>query len=242
MKPLCIVDTCSLIYLSEITVANRSLHRWLWDEFKVVYSAAVWDETQHHLASMGRDRKRIKRVGEKSVWLLSTIVACERALFGQPFEREEETGFCRQCRRPFFERRPFDPDLGTEKDRGERHNCCVALDAILTKDYQQIIFLTDDYLAVRDYVAPVFKVFPLGSIWSSHDLVVYLFMRHRKHIPQDAAKNAIRDVVAKATEELRKQPEETTHKAKSKWMGKLVTYHHKVERVDQVLSRFRGGR
>lgn len=41
MKPLCIVDTNSLIYLSEITIRNRSLHRWLWDEFRVAYSRTV---------------------------------------------------------------------------------------------------------------------------------------------------------------------------------------------------------
>jgi len=118
----------------------------------------------------------------------------------------------------------------------------VALDAILSQDYQQIIFLTDDDRAVRNYVAPIFDVFPLGSIWSSHDLVLYLFMRHRKHVPQEAAKIAIQDVIAKATQALRGQPEETTHKAKSKWIDRRATYHRKVERVDRVLCRFRGGR
>ena len=241
MKVLCIVDTCSLIYLSEIELANKSLHRWLWDEFDVTYSRAAWNEIQNQMGKMGQSERGFKREWSQHIWRLSTMPTCESALFAPPFFREIETRMCGQCKRPFWKSQPFEPDLDREEDRGERHNCCVALDAILTKHCQQIIFLTDDDRAIRDYVAPVFDVFPLGSIWSSHDLVLYLFMRHRRHIPQKAAKNAIQDVVAKATQALRGQPEERVQKAKSKWMKKHAAYQRKVERVDQVLSQFRGG-
>lgn len=239
MKPLCIIDTCSLIYLSEITVANRSLHHWLWDEFKVVYSAAVWDEIQHHLASMGRDKKRVKRVGEKSVWSLPTIAACEQALFVQPFEREEETGFCKQCRRPFFDRRPFVPNLGTEEDKGERHNCCVALDAVMAGSHRQVIFLTDDRRAIRDYVAPVFEIFPLGHIWSSHDFVLYLFVRHRQRFPRAEVEAVLRDVTAHAAGS---GFADHTQAAQEQWMQRLGTYYRKVKKIELVLSQIRGGR
>ena len=170
MKPLCIVDTNSLIYLSEITIRNRSLHRWLWDEFRVAYSRTVWDEMGRHLKKMGRDAKAIKRDGERYVWPLPTVVTYERALFGQPIEREVEAGRCRKCGQPVFRKQSFEPDLNVEKDRGERHNCCVALNAVMGGRYRQVIFLTDDYRAVRDYADPVFQTFPLGSIWSSYGI------------------------------------------------------------------------
>ena len=131
MKPLCIVDTNSLIYLSEITIRNRSLHRWLWDEFRVAYSRTVWDEMGRHLKKMGRDAKAIKRDGERYVWPLPTVVTYERALFGQPIEREVEAGRCRKCGQLILRRQSFEPDLNGEKDRGERHNCCVALNAVM---------------------------------------------------------------------------------------------------------------
>jgi len=241
VKILCVVDTCSLIYLSEIELANKSLHHWLWDEFDVAYSQAVWDEIQNHMGKMGYSERGFKRKWSRCTWPLSTMSTCESALFAPPFSREIETGRCRQCKRPFWKSQPFEPDLGGEKDRGERHNCCVALDAILTNRYQQIIFLTDDDRAIRDYIAPVFDVFPLGSIWSSRDLVIYLFTRHRKRIPQDAAKNAIQDVVAKAIRSLRGQPEEMINEARNKWIERRTVYQRKVEHVDQVLSRFKGG-
>ena len=241
MAPLCIVDTCSLIYLSEIELGKKSLHSWLWDEFAVVYSQAVWEEIQRRWKQMGQDARILRRRGSPSVWSLPTMPTCESALFAHPFFRMVETRKCKWCKRPSLERQIFEPDLDREEDRGERHNCCVALDVILNQDYGQIIFLTDDYQAIRDYVAPVLDTFPLGSIWSSHDLVVYLFMKHRRHIPQEAAKNAIQDVVSKATQALRGQPEERVQEARSKWISKRTTYDRKVERIDQVLSRFRGG-
>jgi len=238
VKPLCIVDTCSLIYLSEIELAGRHLHRWLWEEFNVGYSQAVWDEIKRHTAKMGQDARSIKRNGKKYVEELPTASSCENALFGPPFYRSIQTGQCRQCRRPFFGRVEFQPNLASEKDRGERHNCCIALDAVMAGGQRQVIFLTDDVRAIRDYVRPVFETFPLGHIWSSHDFVLYLFVRHRKRIPQDKAKAALRDVNARAAGSgFSGQPTD----AQQKWMRRLREYQGQVERIDQVLSRITGG-
>jgi hypothetical protein len=238
VRSLCIVDTCSLVYLSEITVANRPLHRWLWDEFKVFYSAAVWDEIQRHLTKMGRDARSIKKDGQRYKWPLPTIVTCERALFAQPFERELETGFCRQCRRPKLAKRSFAPDLDIEENKGERHNCCVALDAVMKGDYRQVIFLTDDYKAVRDYAGPVFEVFPLGHIWSSYDFVLYLFVRHRQRFPRAEAEAVLRDITARAAGS---GVADHSQQAQEQWMRRLGTYHRKVDKIDRVLNQI-GGR
>ena len=53
MKPVCIVDTCSLINLSDVQLARRSLHSWLWDEFEVRYSKAVLKEIEDNKGKMG---------------------------------------------------------------------------------------------------------------------------------------------------------------------------------------------
>ena len=103
---------------------------------------------------------------------------------------------------------------------------------------RQVIFLTDDVHAIRDYVGPVLETFPLGHIWSSHDFVLYLFVRHRKHIPQDEAKAALRDVNAKAAGSGFSGQRAD---AQQKWMRRLREYHGKVERIDQVLGRITGG-
>ena len=234
MKPLCIADTSSLIYLSEVELAGRSLHRWLWDEFKVRYSQAVWEEIQRHAAKMGRDARTIKRDGERYVWNLPRITTCEQAIFAPPFYRVIEVGRCRKCRRPFRERRRFEPTLGVPEDEGERHNCCVALEAVLQGRYKQIIFLIDDHRAVRDYIAPILEVFPLGQVWSSLDFVLYLFLRHRKRIPEATAKAALRDVNAGRL---------TTHtpEAMERYRRQLREYYRRVERIDRVLAQMSGG-
>ncbi|MBC8492244.1 MAG: hypothetical protein H8D43_00560 [Chloroflexi bacterium] len=239
MKPLCIVDTNSLIYLSEITIRNRSLHRWLWGEFQVAYSRTVWDEIGRHFEKMGQDAKAIKRDGEQYVWSLPATATYERALFGQPIEREVEAGRrCRICGQPILRKQFFEPDLGVEKDRGERHNCCVALDAVMEGRYCQVIFLTDDYRAVRDYADPVFQTFPLGSIWSSYDFVLYLFVRHRPRIPQNEVEAALRDVTARVAGS---GFADHTQQAQQQWVQRLGTYNRKVKKIGQVLSQIQGG-
>lgn len=238
MKPLCIVDTNSLIYLSEITIRNRSLHRWLWDEFRVAYSRTVWDEIGRNLAKMGQDAKVIKRDGDQHIWPLSTVVTYERTLFGQLMEREVEVGRCRKCGQPILRRQSFEPNLDVEKDRGERHNCCVALNAVMEGRYRQVIFLTDDYRAVRDYADPIFGTFPLGSIWTSYDFVLYLFVRHRQRFPRAEVENVLRDVTAHAASS---GFADHAQKAQQRWAQRLGAYYRKVERIEQVLSQTQGG-
>lgn len=233
MKPLCVIDTCSLIYLSEIELAHRSLHRWLWDEFDVTYSEAVWDEIKRNARKMGQDASWIRRNGDEYVSSLSAITTYERALFGPPFYRTQQIRKCSRCKQPQFKRMKFNPDLTLDRDKGERHNCCVALSTVIAGEHRQVIFMTDDRRALRDYVEPVFDTFPLGHIWSSHDFVLYLFLRHKKYISQGAAKNALRDVNAKAA-----HPTSSTQE----WIQKLKSYRDKVARINKVLSRTGGFR
>jgi hypothetical protein len=113
-----------------------------------------------------------------------------------------------------------------EDDRGERHNCCVSL--LLSRDRSTIVvFLTDDLKAIRDYASPVFGLFPLGAIWTSHDLVLHLFMRHRRRIPAEAAQAAIRDLVSQAA-----RPGEIENRL---WQQRLTHAFRRLQRADQVL-------
>ncbi len=237
MRPLCVVDTSSLIYLSEIPVSNRPLHRWLWDEFEVVYSSAVWAEIRRHLKKMGRDAKAIKRNGKKYIWRLSRATMYEKALFGQPIEREVEAGYCRKCEQLILRGQSFEPNLEVEENKGERHNCCVALDAVIGGHYPQVIFLTDDYKAIRDYTDPVFKTFPLGSVWSSYDFVLYLFVRYRRRFPRMEVEAVLRDITAHAAGS---GFADHTQEAQERWRQRLVTYTRKVEKIEQVLSQTHG--
>ncbi len=226
MKSLCIVDTCSLIYLSDIKLANRSLHQWLWSEFEVRYSSAVRDEIERHKQKIN-SRDRQNRKWGKYVWKVRGISTCEQALFGKPYERYR-IDECKRCRQPVIIKLPlYTPDLSSTDDRGERQNSCVALDAVIQDNkYNQVIFLTDDRRAIRNYVKPVFRIFPLGSIWTSLDFTLYLFMRHRKRIPLDALLNVMRDINAQHTNE-----------ESSKVIQRLTDYQKRAKEIEQTLKR-----
>lgn len=244
MKTLCVVDTCSLIYMSDIELGNRPLQRWLLYEFDVFYSEAVWNEILTNrdkihemdtaLWARGRGRERI--------WQLPTITTVENELFDPSLHnRNLETGKCRTCNRPFYERKSYALDLMQERDQGERHNCCVALHAVMTSRYQQVLFLTDDYHAIRDYVEPVFQSYPLGNIWSSQDLILHLFMRHNKYISHESALNAIQDTIAKATQPMLTQaPTKKTDATKRKWSKRRIDYVRKLDSANQLLNRLGG--
>lgn len=232
-KPLCIVDTCSLIYLSGMELARRPLHRWLFDEFEVVYSQFVWEaEIQPQLDRMGNDGRRLARrnTGSQRVWQM-TASQYEQALF-DPFSRFEQVGRCSKCGHVILGERSVEIDLTSDMDRGERHNCGVALDAVRRGEHRQVIYLTDDHNAIRKYVQPIFETFPLGCVWSSYDLILYLFVRHQRRITADEVKAAFRDLTAKAASEEGMKPK--THAI---WQQRLGAYTRKVERVAQVMMR-----
>jgi hypothetical protein len=230
VKTLCVVDTCSLICLKETELSSRSLHSWLWDEFEVAYSSAVLDEINRHKNKLGGDASR--RRWDRYIWRHPTVPTYERALFTQSFSRKLQAGICRTCRQPIWRDQSFTPDLTNPEDRGERHNCCVALDAVITGTYPQVIFLTDDFRAVRDYVAQVFSTFPLGQIWASLDFVVYLFVRHRHRIPLDDVIAALRNVNAQTPGD----------REATKLVRRLTNYQEKVYWIERVLAQVQGGR
>lgn len=234
-KSLCVVDTCSLIYLSGIELVRRPLLRWLFDEFDVAYSQFVWEnEIQPRLDKMSKDRRLVQRKGKEKVWSMASAAQYEQALFN-PFSRLEQVGRCFKCGQATFDERLVKIDLDSDEDRGERHNCGVALDAVRGGTYRQVIYLTDDYRAIRKYVQPIFETFPLGCVWSSYDLVSYLFVRHCGRVTLEEVKAVFRDLTARAAKE--EQQQDMRAETLQIWQQRLGTYTRKVERVAQIMTK-----
>lgn len=237
-KTLCIIDTCALVDLNNIELARRPLQKWLWKEFEVTYSDAVLEEFksfQHHMS--------FREDWEVHVWRFPHVSAYERALFSS-HQRLLEDKHCKQCKQITWKTDTFKPDLADAKDRGERYNCCIALNAILEGEYSQVIFLTDDLRAVRDYVAHFFDIFSLGIAWSLLDLIAYLFTRYQNNISLEEAKKALRDVNTGLTpnnERLANQ-NDIRHGEYEKKQQRLTNYYRKVEQIAQIFSQLSGGR
>jgi len=236
-KPLCIVDTCSLIYMSEMELARRPLHRWLFDEFEVVYSQFVWEtEVQPQLGKMGKVGQMLRRrnAGAQKVWRMMGSMQYEQALFN-PFSRVEQVGRCSKCGQFILAERAVEINLESEEDRGERHNCGVALDAVRRGSHRQVVYLTDDHRAIRKYVQPIFETFPLGCIWSSYDLVLYLFVRYCDRMIVEDVEVVFRNLTAKAVNEEKQRG--ISPETRQIWQQRLVTYTRKLERVAQVMKQ-----
>lgn len=206
MKPLlCVVDTNSLIHMRGIQVARKSLGLWLWREFTVGVSEEIIKEIQRQKKFALENR--IQRQCVKSKWRFQNHADLLECVFLPPFY----------------------PNTANSKNRGELHNCCVALDAILSGKHRQVIFLTDEInvtdLSKNGFIARIFDTFPLGRIWSSLDFIVYLFLRHRKDFPLPEAKNALRDLNARICGD----PIEA--------QSRLIAFNKKLRQIDQILSQ-----
>ena len=234
MTLICVTDACSLIYMKELQLSRRSLHRWLWAEFDVKFSEVLQEEMENNLRRLDSDRTWFRRNAGRSVQRLPAIDTWERALFSPPLYRKIQTSRCKHCGQVGETKQAFTPDLSEREDKGERHNCCIALAALASDRYKQVIFLTDDFRGVRDYARYVFDTFPLGQIWSSMDFVTYLFLRHRGRVLLEDVKGVLRDInsIGAANASLEERSRRTQ---------RLTTYYSKVDKINTVLSQCHGG-
>lgn len=239
-KSLCIVDTCALVDMNTVELARRPLQKWLWDEFEIRYSEAVLKEFESFQRKMN-----FRKNWESHVWRIPNAPTYEKALFSS-HERKLEDSHCKRCRQITWRNEIFTPDFTETKDRGERYNCCVALDAVLSGQHSQVIFLTDDFRAIRDYTTYFFATFPLGNVWSLLDFIIYLFARYQKNITIGDVKNALRDANAGSGTSLERKDEaltnpETRYRESEDKRLRLVAYYKKAERIAQVFSQLPKG-
>ena len=132
-------------------------------------------------------------------------------------------------------------ELGTPEDAGERHNCCVALEALRRRRFGQCVFLCDDRRAVGKFVQETMSNYLAGSCWTSLDLVLYLYFRHcadsHNTIILTQAENALRDLVAA----LGRRFDESSPPPISPKLSRLLTgYIDKLSRLHQCALALAG--
>lgn len=208
MKPLlCVVDTNSLIHMRGIRVARKDLGLWLWQEFTVKVSDTIIEEVQrprkHHPS------QRVQRKSTKSKWIFQNQIDKLEDVFLQPFY----------------------PDIEGNKNKGELHNCCVALEGVLSNKHRQVIFLTDELNSIdpaqNGFIFRIFDTFPIAKIWTSLHFILYLFLRHRKDFPLHEARDVLRDV------NLRMRGKEDVVQSR------LLDFDNKLKQIDWTLSQLR---
>lgn len=208
MRPLlCIVDTNSLIHMRGIRVARKDLGLWLWREFTVKVSGEIIKEVQK--TRKYRPSSHVQRKCAESKWA-----------FQNQIDRLEN-----------FFLKPFYQNIEGDKNKGELHNCCVALEAILSDKHRQVIFLTDEIHSTNPckegFIYSIFDTYPIGEIWSSLHFILYLFLRHHRKFPLHEARDVLRDV------NLRMRGKEDVV------ADRLLTFDNKLKQIDQTLSQLR---
>jgi|SRR3990170_5299464 len=119
---------------------------------------------------------------------------------------------------------------------GERHNLCVAFD-LFEKQLRHSVFLTDDVAARRGFIDEFFRIFNIGRVWSSLDLILYLFLRQHRVFSLSAAENALRDVNAHIT---RNQNPQTRPEKTAERLAIFADYTKRMHKLNEVLAKLRG--
>lgn len=213
MRSVCFVDTCTLINLRGIKVARKDVRLWLWDEFDVVVSGAVAGEIRNHLEDMGPNGRIVSRKAERCTWTFGTRVSqyedALKRILGHASIPEQTSIF-------------------DSKNIGELHNLLASIDAVRDSRpgaIRHVVFLSDDEKA-KKFIDPVFQTFQTGCVWSSHDLMLYLFFRHRRRIGVDQAESVVRTLNAVAS----------SGADNDKWTRKLHQYVQRLKAIDDFLA------
>ena len=190
-----------------IRVARKDLGLWLWQEFTVKVSDTIIEEVQR--PRKHRPSQQVQRKSTKSKWTFQNQIDKLEDVFLQPFY----------------------PDIEGNKNKGELHNCCVALEGVLSNKHRQVIFLTNEINSIdpdqNGFIFRIFDTFPIAKIWTSLHFILYLFLRHRKDFPLHEARDVLRDV------NLRMCGKEEVVQSR------LLDFDNKLKQIDWTLSQLR---
>lgn len=216
MKFNCIIDTSSYLNLNLCEFSQGTVFMFLSDIVKIQFSPEVHHEINEHQndtipQTKVKYKERIPDVLKRSSQIYRTrkftFPDYERRLWGE--ERSREAG-----------------------NKGEKQNLMVTIDLFLYQKTKELIYIIDDENAKRGCLNGVFDAFPVFQVWSSFDVVLYLYLDH-KSFTKEMAQNAIRDIYAKtATNDDQMDPKKT-----QKRVRELSKYLRYIEKISVVKNR-----
>lgn len=179
-KALCVVDTCSIINLDDITLGRQDILYHMRCDFDVHVSGVIVDEFLRHKDKVSSE--------ESSFW--------NRFLRSKKHEPE---ALCDDSKAlGVFHSIP--PRFGGMQNAGEYGNARVAMELLMTCQAGHVVFVTDDAKAWRAFLERLRESFPGIALWTSLDVVMYVagVLMKKGHIGHDDVRAAFRDVIAAA--------------------------------------------
>ena len=177
-KAVCILDTCSIINLDNIVLAQKDILYYMRRFFDVRACQTIREELQRHMDLVSsREIKYWKRFLSNQTYS-PTIFTNDQTIIG-----------------PFYSTPPTTFDV---RDRGEHGNARVALELLLTRTIGHAIFVTDDEKASNAFLKSMRQSFPGINLWTSVDVILYVgaVLLKEGKARFDDIKAALRDVHA----------------------------------------------
>lgn len=83
-----------------------------------------------------------------------------------------------------------------KSNKGEIELTLTALNEIVSRNKDRIVFLIDDRSARNNFVAKVNQTFSIGEIWNSIDIVIFMYLLSIEDLTFSIVKEAIRDITS----------------------------------------------
>lgn len=203
----CIVDASSYINL---TLYNHYSAKTILDFFTekvtIHYSRCVNQEINRH-----RDKFMLEPLKqEKSVYKTLNYIKTYKEYEIKLFDNYEEK----------------------TKNRGEKWNLAVILDMFMSKGHKNLIYVIDDFNAIRGILNEPLHAFPIYQIWSSFDVILYLLIDH-KNFTKEMATNALKDINSSLANDNPKTEKEKTKQR----IANLNSYIKKIERIQKLIDK-----
>ena len=169
-----IIDTSALINLCDVYVGRRHITELLDRLFRVQVPTEIPAEVRRH-------RKQL--LGHDSVILSFAISARRR------FHRQQESDNILL--------NGFAPAANPQWNRGERFMCALGLYLTRKRITGHVILLTDDLSAHRGFVGWFEQRFRITKIWTSLDLLLYLYAVTHPYWPMAQASVTLKTLNAR---------------------------------------------
>ena len=215
-KAVCILDTCSIIYLDEIVLGRKDLLTYMRTDFDVHVSDVIVQEYTRHKDKM--------HGLESSYWLRFLN---SRNEVPSHLKRDSETLGVFHASPPAF--------CGTE-NAGEYGNARLAIEMLMSCRAGQVVFVTDDERACRAFLGSLRETFPGITLWSSLDVIFYVagILMVKGMITGEDVDAAARDLVAASP-----RWETLNEEEKSKLIKRRADARKRRQRLETVTKEWR---
>lgn len=180
-KAACVLDTCSIINLDNIKLAQKDILYYVRRSFDVRVCQTIRDELRKHENLLSKSQEITYWMGflSKQTYSPKTLV-----------DNQTVIG-------PFYSNSTPPTTFGV-RDKGEHGNARVALELLLTKTIGHAVFVTDDEKASNTFLKPMQQAFPGINLWTSVDVILYVgaVLLKEGKTSFDDIKAALRDVYA----------------------------------------------